>query len=98
MRRNAAGARVCPRMRIVPTSGGGVVSVRVMILKGFVDRLDVDRLGRCRRECSERRERKSRIRRGPSLPALNCEIEITMAPAGNPNLFGCRGKKARFCL
>ena len=33
--------------------GGGVVSARVMILKGFVDRLDVGRLGRCGRERSE---------------------------------------------
>ena len=40
--------------------GGGVVSARVMILKGLVDRLDVGRLGRCGRECSERRECKDR--------------------------------------
>jgi hypothetical protein len=31
-----------------------------MILKGLVDRLDVGRLGRCGRECSERRECKDR--------------------------------------
>jgi hypothetical protein len=36
--------------------GGGVVSARVMILKGLVDRVDVGRLSRCRRERSERRE------------------------------------------
>ena len=40
--------------------GGGVVSARVMILKGLVDRLDVGRLGRCGRECSESRECKDR--------------------------------------
>jgi hypothetical protein len=40
--------------------GGGVVSARVMILKGLVDRLDVGRLGRCGRECSERRKCRGR--------------------------------------
>jgi hypothetical protein len=33
--------------------GSKVISVRVMILKGLVDRLDVGRLSRCGRECSE---------------------------------------------
>src|SRR5262249_60347586 len=40
--------------------GGGVISVRVMILKGLVDRLDVGGLSRCGRECSERQECKDR--------------------------------------
>jgi hypothetical protein len=40
--------------------GGGVVSARVMILKGLVDRLDVGGLSRCGGECSERQECKDR--------------------------------------
>src|SRR5215831_16865235 len=42
--------------------GGGVISVRVMILKGLVDRLDVGGLSRCGRECSERQECKDRVK------------------------------------
>src|SRR5256886_2487561 len=36
--------------------GGRVISARVMILKGLVERDDVARLSRCRREPSERRQ------------------------------------------
>src|SRR5215831_11332095 len=40
--------------------GGRVVPARVMILKSLVDSLDVGRLGRCGRECSEGQECKDR--------------------------------------
>jgi hypothetical protein len=40
--------------------GCGVVSARVMILEGLVDRDDVGRLSRCRRERSERHKCKER--------------------------------------
>jgi hypothetical protein len=40
--------------------GGRVISARVMVLKGLVDRDDIGRLGRCGRKCSERRECKDR--------------------------------------
>src|SRR5262249_30335845 len=40
--------------------GGGVISARVMVLKGLVDRDDIGRLSQCGRERSERRECKNR--------------------------------------
>jgi hypothetical protein len=44
--------------------GGGVISARVMILKGLVDRDDVGRLGRCGREPSDRRQYEERDKSG----------------------------------
>ena len=57
------GSEAClhqPLMLLRIDLGGGVVSARVMIPTGLVDRLDVGRLGRCGRECSEGREYKDR--------------------------------------
>jgi hypothetical protein len=44
--------------------GGGVISARVMILKGLVDRDDVGRLSRCGREPSDRRQYEERDKSG----------------------------------
>ena len=49
--------------------GGGIISVRVMILKGLVDRDDIARLSRCGRERAERRQCEERDKRGLAAPS-----------------------------
>jgi hypothetical protein len=53
------GSKAClcqPLKLLCVDLGGRVISARVMILKGLVDRDDIGRLSRCGRERSERRE------------------------------------------